>query len=76
MKFKYVKKVKEPVLSYGNMVSTGDTVEYKGHFAEKAKRNPNYEIVEDGDKGGTAGSSAGIPGPKGSRPGRVKQRSS
>ena len=68
MKFKLVKKVEGKVNCYGiGEYATGEIVEIPKHLAEKAKLNPNYEMVTDGDKGGTAGSSAGVPGKKGNR---------
>jgi len=46
MKFKFVKKVTGSVKVYdGATVKTGDVVEFDGHFAEKAKNNPDFETV-------------------------------
>lgn len=58
MKFRFVKEVPEPVKNYGGeLITTGDVVELTGHLAEKAKTNPNYELVrgpgrpKNGDQG-------------------------
>ena len=46
MKFQFVKEVEGKVLGYdGVMVTTGDVVEYDGHFAQKAMRNKDYQAV-------------------------------
>ena len=46
MKFKFVKSVSKPVPCYGDKkVKTGQEIELAGHFAEKAKRNPDFEEV-------------------------------
>lgn len=50
MEFKFTKEVEGKVSVYdGNKVATGDTIELTGFFAEKAKRNPDFEevIVEE-----------------------------
>ena len=55
MKFKLVKQVEGSVRSYGGQeVSTGDEIELDGHFAEKAKLNPDYEEVKATAKKATA----------------------
>ena len=47
MKFKFVKKVDEPVLIYGGKeAATGDVVEYDGFIAEKCLKNPDFEEVK------------------------------
>lgn len=47
MFFKFVKEVSEPVKCYGGeMLSTGDTVEYSGFFESKAKKSPHFEEVK------------------------------
>lgn len=46
MKFKFVKEVIGTVPCYGNkQVKTGQEIDLTGHFAEKAKRNPDFEEV-------------------------------
>lgn len=51
MKFKFVKKVNGDVPVYqGKKAKTGQTVEFTGYFAEKAKRNPDFEMVEEAKK--------------------------
>ena len=46
MKFKFIKKVDGEVPCYdGKTVKTGDVIELTGHFAEKAKNNPDFEVV-------------------------------
>lgn len=46
MKFKLVKKVDGEVPCYGGKTAkTGDVIELNGHFAEKAKANPDFEVV-------------------------------
>jgi hypothetical protein len=49
VKFRFITQVDEPVNSYGGVqVSTGDIVELDGPLADKASRNPNYEVVKPG----------------------------
>ena len=46
MKFKFIKQVDGEVNCYcGKTVKTGDVIELEGHFAEKAKANPDFEVV-------------------------------
>lgn len=46
MKFKFVKEVEGEVAVYGGQTAkTGDTVEFDGFFAEKAKANPDFESL-------------------------------
>lgn len=48
MKFRFVKKVTGKVIGYdGQKVATGDEVTLNGHFAEKARNNPDYELVDE-----------------------------
>lgn len=66
MKFKRVNKIEGKATAYGvDNIATGETVELEGHLAEKAKRNPNYELVNDKDT--TEKSSAGNNGKTGVR---------
>lgn len=59
MKFEFVKKVDGEVNGYnGIKVKTGDRVEYEGHFAEKALKNPDYQEVKPGPKAGTTAKKA------------------
>ena len=47
MKFKFIKPECENVGAYGvSNISTGDTVEFSGHFIEKATNNPDFELVK------------------------------
>lgn len=47
MKFKFVKNVEGSVPTYnGKKVKTGQEIDLSGHFAEKAKKNPDFEQVE------------------------------
>jgi len=48
VKFKFIKKVDGEVAGYqGKTHKTGDVVEFTGPFIEKAKKNPNYELVQE-----------------------------
>ena len=48
MKFKFVKRVRGIVKTYeGKEVATGEEIEFTGHFAEKALKNPDYEKVDE-----------------------------
>ena len=48
MKFKLVKPGCVDSRAYGlEGISTGDVVEFHGHFVEKASRNPDFEEVKD-----------------------------
>jgi len=41
-----------PVNAYlGNKVKKGDIIEFDGHIADKARRNPNYEEVQEKKRG-------------------------
>ena len=63
MKFKFIKPDCENVGAYNvENISTGDTVEFSGHFIEKAQNNPDFELVKakkkvkkDGDSSGNKG---------------------
>lgn len=47
MKFKFIKPDCKNVGAYGiSNISTGDTIEFSGHFIEKAKNNPDFELVK------------------------------
>jgi hypothetical protein len=46
MKFKYVGKAVKTQVYNGLIVSPGDVVEYEGHFADKALRNPDFVKVD------------------------------
>lgn len=61
MKFKLVKSNCKNVCAYGvENISTGDTVEFTGHFVEKAKNNSDFKLIagktkkvqKNGDSGG------------------------
>ena len=46
MKFKFIKPVEGEVPCYGGKtVKTGDEIELSGHFEQKAKANPDFEVV-------------------------------
>lgn len=46
MKFKFIKSnCKDAPIYGGQTASTGDHVDFDGHFAEKAKNNPDFELA-------------------------------
>lgn len=46
--FKRVNEIEGKATAYGvKEIATGETVELEGHLAEKAGRNPNYELAND-----------------------------
>lgn len=46
MKFKLIKQVGGEVPCYGGQTAkTGDVIELDGDLAEKAKNNPDFEVV-------------------------------
>jgi len=51
MKYKLIKAGCKNVGAYGvTGLSTGDTFELKGHLAEKANNNPDFELVKSKKK--------------------------
>lgn len=63
MKFKFIKPKCENVGAYDlRNISTGDTVELTGHFAEKATNNPDFELVKIKKAKKTNGNSGGDKG--------------
>ncbi len=52
MKFKYIAKGKTNSNAYNFPagLKTGDVIELQGHFAEKAKKNPDFEKVGNNTK--------------------------
>ena len=47
MKFKFIKPNCKNVGAYNiENISSGDTVEFTGRFAEKATNNPDFELVK------------------------------
>jgi len=60
MKFKFIKADCKNVGAYDlSNISTGDIVEFKGHFEEKAKNNPDFEIAKKKKAGKRNGDSSG-----------------
>lgn len=48
MQFKFIKKIEGKVKGYdGTEHATGDIIELSGPLADKAKRNPRYELVQE-----------------------------
>lgn len=46
--FKRVNEIEGKATAYGvKDIAPGEAVKLEGHLAEKAERNPNYELVND-----------------------------
>ena len=56
MKFKFIRPDCKKVNAYSlRNISTGDTVELDGYFAEKATNNPDFELIKKVKKNGNSG---------------------